>query len=141
MADFESTGDTNWGNLRVDWRRYVKEGWVDSMVSGQDKLSHYHAGAEMNQFRRVAKAGQKLYFWAKMNNWKGGGMYPPEDLFQQAEAFAFFGANGGIHHESLNLESANGLTKYFDPLTEFYRTHSAGAAVPSASSSHQPRTR
>jgi len=130
----------NWGMLRVDWRRYVKEGWVDSIVSGQDKLSHYLAGAEMNQFRRVAKAGQKLYFWAEMNNWRGGGMYPPEDLLRQAEAFAFFGANGGIHHESLNLESANGTANYFDPLTLFYRSlNSSGAAVSPTSSPPGPR--
>jgi hypothetical protein len=112
----------NWGNLRVDWRRYLREGWVDSMVSGQDKLQPYLAGAEMNQFRRAAKPDQKFYFWAEMNNWKDGGMYPPEDLLRQAEAFAFFGANGGIHQESLNLESANGMMKYFAPLTQFYRT-------------------
>lgn len=94
----------------------------------------------MNPFRRVTRAGQKLYFWAEMNNWKSGGMYPPEDLLQQAEAVACFGANGGINHESLNIESANGLTKHFDPLTQFYRTlNSAGAAVPSASSSPQPQ--
>jgi hypothetical protein len=66
-----------------------------------------------------------------MNNWKEGGSYPPEDMLRQAEAFAFFGANGGIHHESLDLESPDGLKKYFVPLTQFYSTiNTAHAATP-----------
>jgi len=43
-----------------------------------------------------------------MNNWKAGEHCPPSELFREAEAFAFLGANGYVHHESLNLESADG---------------------------------
>jgi hypothetical protein len=56
-----------------------------------------------------------------MNNWKAGEHCPPSELFREAEAFAFLGANGYVHHESLNLESLMGK-KYFEPLTQFYRT-------------------
>lgn len=43
-----------------------------------------------------------------VNNWKPGGHCPPYELFREAEAFAFLGANDGVHNESLNLESAAG---------------------------------
>ena len=118
----------NWGNMPVDWQRYLREGWVDSMVSGGNVIWPFNAGGEINRFRAVAKPGQKLYFWAEMNNWREGGQYPPEHMLRQAEFFAFFGANGGIYHESLNLESADGLKNYFIPLTQFYSKMNAGLA-------------
>jgi hypothetical protein len=114
-------GSRNWGNMRVDWQRYLREGWVDSMVSGDGPFLPFNAGADINQFRAVAHPNQKLYFWAVMVQSVNGNLvqYPPEHMLQQPEFFAFFGANGGIYHESLNLESADGLTKYFDPTTRF----------------------
>jgi hypothetical protein len=117
-------GSRNWGNMPVDWQRYLREGWVDSMVSGDGGFLPFNAGAEINQFRAVAHPNQKFFFWASMVQVVNGRVVPlpPEPLLQQPEVFALFGANGGIYHESLNLESADGLTKYFAPLTQLYRT-------------------
>lgn len=113
---------SNWGNMPVDWRRYLREGWIDSMVSGQNNVVPFFAGVEINLFRQVAKPEQKFYFWAQMVDYKGSRVYPLADLIKQAEFFAFFGANGGIYHESVNLEERDSPQKYFIPLTEFYKS-------------------
>ena len=40
----------------------------------------------------------------------------------QAEFFALYGANGGIYHESVNLEEGNSPQTYFKQLAQFYRS-------------------
>ena len=109
----------NWGNTPVDWQKYLKLEWVDSILSGQNKVEPFFASREINRFQEVARPGQKLYFWGQMVDYQGDAVFSPGYLLNQAEFFAFLGANGGVYHEAINLEYD--MDKYMLPLGEFYR--------------------
>jgi hypothetical protein len=112
----------NWGNTPIDWQKYLRNGWIDSVVSGQNLVVPFYASVETNRFRAVAKPGQNLYFWAQMIDYQAVPVFPLDRLLRQAQFFAFLGANGGIYHESVNLEEHEAPQTYFVPLTDFYRS-------------------
>ncbi|MBQ9789771.1 MAG: hypothetical protein IJW31_09280 [Lentisphaeria bacterium] len=107
----------NWGKTPLHWQKFLANDWIDSIVDGQYNVEPYFAGRENNRFRCAAKAHQKLYFWAQMVRY-GERVYSYEELTKQAEFFAFYGANGAIYHESVNLEEAP--NKYLFPLGVWY---------------------
>lgn len=118
MTLCNNTFGANWGNTPVDWRKYLRLGWIDSILSGQNKVEPFFASREINRFREVARPDQKIYFWGQMCDYVGNGMFSQDYLLKQAEFFAFLGANGGVYHEAVNMEED--MAKYLFPLGEFY---------------------
>ena len=119
-----STGQigANYGKLSVDIPGYLRDGWVDAIVSGQNKVGPFFAAAEAATFRRHARPGQKLYFWAQMVDY-GAGMITVEDLLKQADFFSFYGANGAMYHESINFEEHDHPETYMKPISKFFQEH------------------
>lgn len=107
----------NWGKTPFHWRDYLQKGWIDSILNGQYHVEPYFASREINRFREAAKPEQKFYFWAQMVIY-GQRVYTYEELETQSKFFAFYGADGGVFHEALNMEED--INKYLFPLGEFY---------------------
>ena len=120
-----STGrvGANYGKMSVDIAGYLRNGWIDAIVSGQNNVGPYFAAAEIAAFRQNARPGQKFYYWAQMVDYAGGRVYPVEDLIKQAQFFNFYGANGAMYHESINFEEHDAPEKYFKPIAKFYEEH------------------
>ncbi len=112
----------NYGKMSVDIPGYLKDGYVDAIVSGQNKVGPFFAAGEAAAFRRHARPGQKLYFWAQMVDY-GAGMISPESLLDQAAFFNFYGANGAMYHESINFEEKDHPETYMKPISKFFREH------------------
>ena len=110
----------NWGNTPVHWSMFLRKGWIDSIVSGQNMVDPYHASFEINRFREVASPNQKLYFWAQVVSYREDRTYSLEELTRQAEFFVFLGANGAIYHESVNMEGDMG--RYLFHMGKFYNS-------------------
>jgi len=108
----------NWGKTPVDWRKYLKEGWIDSILDGQNKVEPFFASREINLFRQVARADQTFYFWAQMVDYAGDRLFTPKELIEQAEFFRILGANGGVYHEALNMEE--NMSAYLFPIGDYY---------------------
>ena len=119
-----STGQigANYGKMSVDIPGYLKDGYVDAIVSGQYMVGPFFAAAEAAAFRRHARPGQKLYFWAQMVHY-GKGMITVQDLLDQAAFFSFYGANGAMYHESINFEEHDHPETYMKPISKFFHEH------------------
>ena len=109
--------------MSVDIRRYIQEGWVDSIVSGQNIVGPYFAAQQISVFRQYARPDQKFYFWSQMVDYAGSRVFPIEDLIKQNQFFKFYGANGAMFHESINFEEHDAPQKYLEPIAEFFRKY------------------
>ncbi len=94
---------SNWGKMTVDVEKYLRNGWIDSVVTGQYRVSADFGSKEVNRFREYARPDQKIYYWAQLYFY-GQRMATALEILNQAASFNFLGANGAIMHESLNLE-------------------------------------
>ncbi len=105
---------SNWGNMTFNWEEFVRQGYVDSIISGHYMVNPEFGSVELNRFYNVAKPHQKIYYWAQLVEY-GRGMVPLKEILDKADAFAFLGSSGGIFHQSTNLEEM--VEEYYIPLS------------------------
>jgi len=109
----------NWGNTPADWRSWLKNNWIDSVVLGQYMVDVYAASREINLFHGLNLPKKKVYFWAQTVIYGKNGSISDTDLQSQAGGFAFLGADGAVYQESITLEENNG--RMLDMLGQFYK--------------------
>jgi uncharacterized lipoprotein YddW (UPF0748 family) len=113
----------NWGKMPVDVKKYLRNGWVDSVVSGQFHVGPFFASIQQAAFAQAARPEQKLYFWAQIYDYGQKRTHTSQELLEQAAFFRFLGANGGMYHESVNLEERDNPEILWTPLEQFYRKY------------------
>ena len=113
----------NWGKMPVDVKKYLRNGWVDSVVSGQFHVGPFFASIQRAAFAQAARPGQKLYFWAQIYDYGQKRTHTSQELLEQAAFFRFLGANGAMYHESVNLEERDNPQLLWTPLEQFYRKY------------------
>lgn len=108
------------GNL--PWKSWIKNGWVDGVVSGHYFIDSSKYSSLAEDFRQIARPEQTIIFWQQLLNYQQGKLTPPSILTEQIAIIGKTRANGGTYHEALNLDNRS-ESEYWQPLSDAVRKH------------------
>lgn len=105
-----------YGDALFPWKKWVKNGWVDTVVVGQYFIPYSRIVVDSQTFREVAGPDQKILFWQQLWHYQKQYILPLEELMKQVSLISFAGGNGAVYHEGFNLEER--VEDYWKPLSE-----------------------
>ena len=105
-----------WGKARMNWKAWVKNKWINSLVVGQYYIPFSRIMNDTRSFRKFADTDQKIYFWMQLWHYQKRQQTPLKELIKQIKVVKFAEADGVVCHEAIGLEER--VQSYWKPLAE-----------------------